>query len=241
MLAKRHVNVAKSLKLREIPSEKQYRRWLDQMDKNGIKRIQIRRLLRAFGYDRRGPDGVAAKKIQSWFRRTDKIYVRKLTDLSLPLSADAYLSRVKIAPFLSPTTMSERAFCEKYEEPIMKKLDLQCIGREHCPPLAADKFDFLAKDAHGNFVVVEVKRYEGGGHVVEQTMRYIGDLRYAIQNGMLEHDQQVRGVIITNIMDIATHRALMGRQHNGQQDDHIQWWLYGLDAMGRLRMKRVHV
>ena len=99
-------------------------------------------------------------------------------------------------------------------------------------PGRRDRMDSLCHDAAGETVVVELKREEGQG-AVEQVMRYIGALKRAQGPGGLH----VRGVVISHMADPTTRRAFEGRE----RDEHIGWWIYEVEAGGRIKLHSVLV
>ncbi len=79
---------------RREPTAKQISQWHEDIKKCGTKRINMRALLHAFGYKKRGLDAIT--RILQWMAALKPpIYVHGLDDLSLPLDKSVGLSYVK--------------------------------------------------------------------------------------------------------------------------------------------------
>jgi hypothetical protein len=106
---------------------------------------------------------------------------------------------------LVPPTKRPLAECN-LEDFVVQQLEtiepgLRLVGRQLSTP--AGRLDLLCADAAGNYVVVELKRMQGGDQVVGQILRYMGWVR--------EHHktENVRGIIIVGKKDTTLKYAVM--------------------------------
>lgn len=110
-------------------------------------------------------------------------------------------------PSESPPTLPPKvSLAEKnLEDFIAQQLDkiepgLRLVERQLSTP--AGRLDLLCQDAHGSYVVVELKRMRGSDQVVGQTLRYMGWVKEA-------HPQRdVRGIVIVGKEDEALRYAI---------------------------------
>lgn len=205
--------------------------WTDSIRRSGVKRMKARALLKAFGAERRG--SVVVARIQAWCAdQNPQIYADGLPFLS---SLD---EQVQLA--FKPITQIgwlveyEDELCKRFEAEIMPQLGkLKLLGAEHSPDGTREKFDFLCEAPDGTKVIVELKRDEGERRAVEQVIGYIRALR-----GDGRHrGAKIRGVLVTGRADLNTRKVL----EELEPDYHIDWWIYGLDKSGRIKLAPVKV
>lgn len=83
----------------------------------------------------------------------------------------------------------------------------------------AGYIDLLAKDAHGGFVVFELKKGRKNDEVVGQVLRYIGWVR----NNLATNGERVRGIIVVGKKDHKLELAV------GEVSDKVSLWLYKMN------------
>jgi hypothetical protein len=128
----------------------------------------------------------------------------------------------------------ESELMQRFVAEIAPRLRLLPPMREGDSPMgSSDKLDYLCHDASGRAVVVEMKKADGEKHVVEQVLRYIRGLRRDPEY----EDSDPRGIIVTGEGDLHTRRAL----EELERGYHIDWYVYGLDAHGRIQLEHQHV
>ena len=213
---------------RREPTQKLLSAWHVEIERSGTKRIAARRLLGAFGLERRGI--AATARIRAWLQHQDPPvfpngleFVRSLDDL-------ISLSHVEVTQIGHPVT-EERILMERFEADIMPHLGLEAPVPKFRPPGSRDQLDFLCRDGYGAAVVVEMKKGDGERRVVEQVLRYIRLVR-----GVPGCDNP-RGVVITGQADLHTRRAL----EELEPQYHIEWYVYGVDNQGEILVKHVPV
>lgn len=218
----------------KLPSTTMINTWHDSITQNGVSTIKVRRLLGYFGLKARGPDLSAAHRVAAWLEEMHGIYHEGLTDPDTSLDDSARLYDYPVAR-LGRGAEAETAFCKKYGAEIARRLNCTLITVEECPPGTKDRIDLLCRDQDGTTVIVEVKLNEGRG-AVEQILRYVGSIYYAIKKGHRRHyTSKVRGVLITGIEDPGTRRVFESKMIHPP----IEWWRYGLGEDDELLMERI--
>src|SRR5262249_33004118 len=76
---------------------------------------------------------------------------------------------------------------------VERQLDTREVGR----------LDLLCEDAHGNLVVVELKKFKAGPSIIDQIQRYMG---WVIDH-RAKPNQKVRGIVIVGSKDTALEYA----------------------------------
>jgi len=206
--------------MRKTPTEKQLTAWYSEIEQSGCKRLKLRSLLRCFGFKRRGT--AVVEQVPRWLAGLDPpIYVHGINGSSLDDRAILAMQNMRE---IGDRASNEAELTKRFKSAIMPKLKLRDPQPQYCPTGTRDKLDFLCKDARGRAVVVELKYDDGQKRGVEQLLRYIGQLK-----AMGGH-KEPRGILITGYADPWTRQALAGQD----RDRHIRWFLYGIDARGRI-------
>ncbi len=198
------------------PSEAVLKNWRDDIKRNGVKRMKVRGLLRAFGAERRGAaisEGIKAWAVQQalYFNGFDQ--AETLDDV-VSIS-DEPITRI------GNLADSERALMDRFETEIAGQLDL--LGpmvRDFRPDGCRDALDWICQDADRTVVIVELKLQGGDKRGVEQVLRYMRQVRADSRY----EGREIRGVLVTGEGDLATRRAL----EQLTAGERIDWWIYGI-------------
>lgn len=213
------------------PRQQLVAEWTESIRKSGVKRIKARALLKAFGAERRGP--VVVERIQKWCAaQQPRIYADGLPFLRT-LDDQVELACKPITQ-IGWLVEEERALYERFEVEIMPRLGrLRLVEGNHRPVGTRERLDFLCEESDGTRVVVELKRDEGEGRGVQQVVGYIRALRADPRH----QRANIRGILVTGRADLNTRKVL----EELEPDYHIDWWIYGLDKSGRIKLAPVEV
>lgn len=199
-------------------------KWQRGIHENGLVRIRLRSLLRAFGAQRRGSDTLDRIKdfllgIVSERGEPQPIHL-DLGMAELSLDDSVYLRGEPVRRLGPLFEGKETEFERRFGAEILKRLGLEMVGREYSPLGTRDRLDLLAHDTKtGEFVVVELKLESGQRRAVEQVLRYIEHIKRD------RRTDAVRGVLITGVADSDTERPMRTLQGT----EMISWYLYKVE------------